>query len=77
MSQPKYGAREGLADRLDDWIHRLGTDRSLPWPGLGLIADLRTARNVLAGVPETAEAPAAKENWLDPQPGEAKLEFDL
>jgi hypothetical protein len=52
VPQPKYGAREELDDRLEDWIHRLGTDRSLPWPGLGLIADLKTAVEVLRGVPE-------------------------
>lgn len=66
--QPNYGARAGLADRLEEWKHRFGTDRSLPWPGLGLLADLQAAADALNGKPE--------KNWLDPKPGEAKLEFD-
>lgn len=53
MPQPLYGAREGLPDRLDAWVKRLGEDRSLPWAGLGLIADLKTAAAMLSGKPET------------------------
>lgn len=71
MPQPKYGARDELADRLDDWIERLSKDRSLPWMGLGLIADLRAARDTLNGVPEKAE-PEAWEIQA-----KQEMEFDL
>lgn len=83
-NRANYGARAGLADRLEEWKHRFGTDRSLPWPGLGLLADLQAAADALNGKPEKLEPEpeeweiaAAKRNWLDPQPGEDKLEFDL
>lgn len=52
MPLPNYGAREGLADRLEDWIDRLAKDKTLPWPGLGLILDLQTAADTLNGKPE-------------------------
>lgn len=52
----KYGARDGLADRLEDWVRRLGTDRSLPWAGTGLLADLQTAADVLKGKAEIKQA---------------------
>jgi len=68
----KYGAREGLADRLDDWRNRLGKDRSLPWIGLGLIADLQAAADALNGKPAKVAAPEPEiEEW------EKTLEFDL
>ena len=38
-----YGKSEGLAERLLQWADKFGKDRSLPWQGLGLIADLRIA----------------------------------
>jgi hypothetical protein len=38
-----YGAREGLEESLERWVERLSTDKSLPWMGLGLIADLKAA----------------------------------
>lgn len=53
MPQPLYGSREGLPDRLHEWVERLGKDKTLPWIGLGLIADLKTAVAVLNGAPET------------------------
>lgn len=46
-----YGKPEGLADRLRRWRHRLGTDRALPWVGLGLIADIELAAAMLDGAP--------------------------
>lgn len=52
MSLPKYGSREGLTDRLDDWIERMCKDKSLPWMGMGLIADMKIAVAVLRGEPE-------------------------
>lgn len=60
-----YGKPEGLADRLLDHIHKLGTDKTLPWVGLGLIDDLRAASEAISGKP----APVEK-----PKPG---MEFDL
>jgi hypothetical protein len=52
MQKPKYGAREGLADRLTEWTERLGKDKYLPWVGLGLVADLKAASAALKGAPE-------------------------
>lgn len=42
-----YGKPRGLAARLSQWASRMGTDRSLPWAGLGIIEDLRLAAQVL------------------------------
>lgn len=49
MENRPYGKPEGLADRLLEHIDRLGTDKQLPWVGLGLIADLRCASEQLRG----------------------------
>jgi hypothetical protein len=51
MPIPKYGTEEGLADRLDTWADRLGRDKTLPWIGLGIIADLRAAAAKISGQP--------------------------
>lgn len=48
----KFGDHEGLRDRLNGWAERLGIDKTLPWSGLGLIADLRAAVEVLDGKPQ-------------------------
>lgn len=61
----KYGAKEGLADRLNDWIDRLSTDKALPWTGLGLIDDLRAAVDVLS--------PGSSA----PDPRQQEMEYDL
>ncbi len=42
-----YGKPRGLAQRLDEWAGRMGTDRSLPWAGLGIIGDLELAASIL------------------------------
>ena len=42
-----YGKMSGLRDRVADWVDRLGTDRALPWAGLGLIADLEAVLKIL------------------------------
>lgn len=47
----EFGMRSGLTDRLKEWADRLGRDKSLPWVGLGLIADLEAAAAVLNGEP--------------------------
>lgn len=65
-----YGKPEGLADRLLEHIEKLGTDKTLPWVGLGLIDDLRCASEALRagyagkGFPAKPSTPP-------------KLEFDL
>lgn len=74
MENRPYGKPEGLADRLLEHIDRLGTDKQLPWVGLGLIDDLRCASEQLRG-PTRAHKPAA---YTPPPPSHApKLEFDL
>lgn len=42
-----YGSPRGLAARLADWAVRMGTDRNLPWAGLGVIEDLKLAAQIL------------------------------
>lgn len=51
-----YGKSQGLEKRLDAWAERLGRDKTLAFPGLGLIEDLRAAARELRG-----EKPAAPE----------------
>lgn len=55
MPQPKYGARDGLEARLTDWAERLSRDKTLPWIGLGMIADLKAAAAALRGEEEPDE----------------------
>lgn len=43
----QFGTVIGLPQRLAEHIRRLGTDRSLPWVGLGLINDLEIAVQLL------------------------------
>lgn len=66
MPLPQYGAREGLADRLEKWVETLAKDKSYPWPGTGLIADLKTAAKVIEEFPD---------HGVRHTP--TKLEFDL
>jgi hypothetical protein len=47
--ESKFGKAEGLADRLDEWAARVSHDKSLPWIGLGIIADIRAAAALLRG----------------------------
>lgn len=42
-----YGHLSGLRDRLKRTLARLGTDRSLPWVGLGLVNDLEVILQLL------------------------------
>lgn len=44
-----YGQQDGLADRLAEWARRLSTDKTLPWIGTGLIADLNAAAAAVRG----------------------------
>jgi hypothetical protein len=46
-----YGKAEGLADRLDAWAQRVSMDKTLPWIGLGIIADIRAAAATIRGEP--------------------------
>lgn len=81
--QRPFGKPEGLADRLLEHIHRLGTDKQLPWVGLGLIDDLRAASEQLRG-PTNSGKPLEIGNrqkpvaYTPPPPSHApKMEFDL
>lgn len=42
-----HGHLVGLRGRLQRWVERMGTDRSLPWVGLGLVADLEVLMRLL------------------------------
>ena len=44
-----FGKSEGLADRLDKWEKDLSANRTYPWVGLGLLADLRAAAATIRG----------------------------
>ena len=46
-----FGKSEGMAARLRAHVKKLGTDKSLPWVGLGLIADLNAAATMIDGQP--------------------------
>lgn len=47
MYQSPYGRPRGLAKRLADMAARMGTDRALPWLGLGIVEDLIMAASIL------------------------------
>lgn len=49
-----FGKPRGLASRLADMAGRMGTDRNLPWAGLGIIEDLKLAASILC-----------KREWLE------------
>lgn len=69
-----YGKRLGLRDRINDWIKQLGTDKSLPWVGLGLIADLRLVAEVLPNkIEEGKEFDMNEPKAVKPK----TVEFDL
>ena len=57
----QYGQPEGLRDRLGEWANRLGNDKSLPWAGLGLIADLEAAVRHMDGATLFGPAPEIRE----------------
>lgn len=61
-----YGKAEGLRDRLQDWIKRLSEDKSLPWIGLGLIADLNAAVAALDPAREDYGWPATETEQIIP-----------
>lgn len=43
----QFGTLAGLRLRLAEWVDRAGTDRSLPWIGLGIIQDLELVMRLL------------------------------
>lgn len=47
MSRP-YGQIRGLAERLAEWVERCKRDKSLPWVGLGLVADMEAVVRLLS-----------------------------
>lgn len=69
-----YGKRDGLRERIRGWTDRLGSDKSLPWAGLGLIYDLQLVAEVLPdSLPPGVEFNSEEED----DPRQTKLEFDL
>lgn len=42
-----HGCLVGLRDRLQEWVDRMGRDRSLPWAGLGIVKDLEVVVQLL------------------------------
>lgn len=57
-----FGIPDGIEKRLLMWRRQLATDKTFPWIGTGLVADLECAAKMLgADVSEfTNPAPAAK-----------------
>lgn len=47
MSRP-YGQIVGLPQRLAEWVGRSKRDKSLPWVGLGLVADMEAVVRLLS-----------------------------
>jgi len=47
MYESRFGKREGLKERLAEWAETLSHDNRYPWAGLGIIADLKLAAEVL------------------------------
>lgn len=43
----QHGTVIGLPQRLAEWARRMGTDRMLPWAGLGIIKDMEIAVQLL------------------------------
>lgn len=64
----QYGKFEGLTNRLRNWKDRLSKDRTLPWVGLGIIADIDAA---IARIEELSEPGNTYEQ------NQPALEFDL
>jgi hypothetical protein len=68
-----FGKPENIEKRLAMWSVQLGTDKSLPWVGLGLIDDLKCACRMLGGDPDKRYADIRK-----PKPApEPQVEYDL
>jgi hypothetical protein len=47
MSRP-YGQIEGLPARLAEWVGRFKYDKTLPWAGLGVVADMEAVVRLLS-----------------------------
>ncbi len=63
MKTRPFGKPEGLAERLRDFVRALGTDKTRPWLGTGLVDDLNAAADIIDG----------KKSGGTP----AKVEYDL
>lgn len=48
---PQFGIPEGLGRRLNTWANQLSRDKSYPWLGTGIIADLKCAATQLGAPP--------------------------
>lgn len=47
-----FGKEAGLSDRLREWRTKICTNKSTPFPGLGLIQDLELAAEMLDRQPQ-------------------------
>lgn len=52
LDRASFGRPEGIERRLAMWAKRLGMDKTLPWVGMGMIADMKCACAMLGGDPE-------------------------
>lgn len=55
-----FGKLDGLADRMNGWVERMSHDKTLPWVGLGIIADTKLAAETISGVEGVLERFGAK-----------------
>lgn len=63
MPERRYGKPEGLLERLEEWIDRMGNDHNLPWVGLGLIDDLKLVVTLLPADLPSAPAKLVKQDY--------------
>ncbi len=69
----EFGKPENIEKRLAMWASGLGSDRTYPWVGLGLIDDLKCASRMLGGDPDQKYEDMRKSRHL-PGPGTAPEE---
>lgn len=79
-----FGSADGLGPRLRDWAQRLRFDKSLPFVGIGLVADLEAAAEIFAltqpvpehhlpPAPPKPPAPAAPKEERYPRPNDRPI----
>lgn len=67
-----FGREEGMADRLLEHVRILGTDKTKPWVGMGLIDDLLKASEMLGGPPVKLPLAEARAEVFASLAGEAR-----
>lgn len=72
-----FGKPENLEKRLAYWARQLGTNKSWPWMGLGLIDDLRCACSLLGGNPDMYFEGTKPVERPAPAAPAASVEYDL